>query len=280
MINDIRKSINKIRNINENKELLNEYITKNMVYLRDYFRMSKEAKMEYLPHEYCYFFDDYLEEKHIDFDKPDEIGYDIELITWLENNKPEIYNEFAEYLYDKIENFNLNISDSDYPAWSFFDDDPKVVKNQWLIHFTDNAKTISTEGFRYAVDDMTKIGLTTHLSEFDKSDIGYCFAYTLDDFHKYGRAASFSSTEYKYGSEAVIFNASGIEVWHYGDEEPQVIFYSDTAKNIIPITGGEELDYGVYNINNGRLIYESNDMNDIVKWVETNFRQYRKQLSY
>ena len=182
---------------------INEYITNDEIYLRDYLSMPKSAKLAYLPHEYSYFFNDFLEETDYDFnypketkssdylDEPDEevdmFDNDIELITWLEHNDMKTFNAFGEYLYDKINNNTLPINDSEYPAWSYFDDKPTLIKNQWLIHFTNDADDIAREGFKYGVDDMTKLGLTTHLGEFDKKYGGYNFAYTIGEFNKYAK---------------------------------------------------------------------------------------------
>jgi hypothetical protein len=279
--------------LNENK--INEYFTNDIVYLKDYFKTPKSTKLEYLPHEYYYFFEDFLDETDTYFDRPTEtkksdyegepdeeddmFDDDIELITWLEDNDKDIFNKFAEYLYNKIVNNELPIDYAEYPAWSYFTEYPEIIKNQWLIHFTNEAENIAKYGFKYGVDDMTKLGLTTQLGDFDKKYGGYNFAFTLEDFDRYGRSSYGNSSKsgYKYGNEAVIFNASGIKVWHHGDEEPQVIFYGNTAKNIIPITSGEESKFGIYN-KNGRLLFEDDDLPKVVKWFTTNYQQYRKNL--
>ena len=295
---ELRKFIaTTIREYLNEQQMLNEYITKDIVYLKDYFKTSKSSKMEYLPHEYYYFFDDFLDETDIFFERPkktqpsnymdepdedvDMFDNDIELMTWLENNNREMYYKFGEYLYDKISNNTLPIDDAEYPAWSYFDDSPQLIKNQWLIHFTNNVDSIAKNGFKFGVDDMTKLGLTTRLGEFDKKYGGYNFAYTLNDFKKYGASSygNWSKSGYKYGDEAVIFNASGIKVYHYGDEEPQVIFYGNTAKNIIPITSGENAKFGVYG-KNGKLLFENDDLTKIVNWVVNNYQQYRKNFVY
>jgi hypothetical protein len=202
---------------------------------------------------------------------------EMELVTWLESNNKELYNQFADYLYEKIKNSTLPINDSDYPAWSYFDDSPELIKNQWLIHFTDDADSIVREGFKYGVDDMTKLGLTTHLGEFDKKYGGYNFAYLLSDFPRYGRRSYVHGGGYKYGKEAVVFNASGIKLWHYGDEEPQVIFYGNTAKNIIPITKGENTDWSIRD-KNGRILFENDKLERVVDWLVDNYSQYRKSI--
>ena len=272
---------------------INEYITNDEIYLRDYLSMPKSEKLAYLPHEYSYFFDDFLEETDYEFNSPKEMrpgnyvdapdeevdmfDSEIELITWLEHNDMKTFNAFAEYLYNKINNNTLPISDSEYPAWSYFDENPTLVKNQWLIHFTDDADGIAREGFKYGVDDMTKLGLTTHLGDFDKKYGGYNFAYTIGEFNKYAKG-NYSRGKYKYGKEAVVFNASGIKVWHYGDEEPQVIFYGNTARNIIPITGGENSDYAIFR-KDGTVLFEHDDLETVVYWLINNFQQYRKALN-
>lgn len=273
-------------------KVLNEYITNDEIYLRDYLSMSKASKMEYLPYDYFYFFNDFLDETDYNFEIPKEMrpgnyldapeeevdmfDENCELMTWLEQNDRRTYDAFAEYLYNKINNNTLPISDSEYPAWSYFDDNPTLVKNQWLIHFTDNADDIAKEGFKFGVDDMTKLGLTTHLGEFDKKYGGYNFAYLIHDFQRYAKG-NYRIGKYKYGKEAVVFNASGIKVWHYGDEEPQVIFYGNTARNIIPITNGENYDYAIYS-KNGRVLFENDDLERVVYWLNDNYVQYRKSI--
>lgn len=286
---EIRKEIRKILS----EIFLNEYISQDEIYLKDYFSMSEKSKKAYLPHEYHYFFDDFISEEDIDFQTPREIvqtnyadepeeEIDMfdntdELMTWLENNDKETYNAFADYLYKKITHNKLPIPESDYPAWAYFDDNPVIVKNQWLIHFTDNAADVALGGFKYGVSEMEKLGLTTHLGEFDKKYGGYNFAYLLSDFSKYAPGGH-RNTGYKYGKEAVIFRASGIKVWHHSDEEPQVIFYGNTATNIIPITEGEDLKWSIRNKNN-RILFESDELENIVSWLVKNYDQYRKSLS-
>lgn len=280
--------------LNEEK-VLNEYITNNEVYLKDYLSQSEESKKEFLPHEYYYFWDDFLIETDTEFEPPKEtiqsnyadeteeevdmFDSDMELMTWLEHNNREIYDAFADYLYNKIEASELPISDAEYPAWTYFDNNPQVIKNQWLIHFTQDANAIVRDGFKYGVDDITKLGLTTHLGEFDKKYGGYNFAYTLNDFQKYGTSSygNWTKSGYKYGKEAVIFKASGIKVWHHGDGEPQVIFYGNTATNIIPITRGVNAEWGIYG-KRGRPLFEDDKLTKVVDWLTNNYQQYRKNF--
>jgi hypothetical protein len=192
---ELRKLIETtIREYLNEQQILKEYVTKDIVSLKDYLMMPKSSKMSYLPQEYYYFFDDFLEETETYFERPKEtrksdymdepdeevdmFDDNLELIIWLENNDKETYNKFAEYLFDKISDDTLPIAEYEYPAWSFFDNYPEIIKNQWLIHFTNEANSIAENGFEYGVDDMTKLGLTTSLGEFDKKYGGYNFAYS------------------------------------------------------------------------------------------------------
>lgn len=274
-----------------NKKLLKEtsqireYITSDMISIRDYFTTSKEDRIEYLPEEYYYMFDDFVIETDADFEYPkvydDESGEEetmfeesYELVEWLKNNNNKIYKEFGNYLYNKIEYNELPIPEAEYPAWTYFDSEVDLVKNQWLIHFTKDAQGIEASGFKYGVDDMTRVGLTLHLGEFEKKYGGYNFAFRLDRFERSKRKWS---DEYKYGSEAVIFRASGIEAWHRGDQEYQVLFYGNTARNIVAIIEGENKRWGIYS-KSGKLLFEDDDLNRVVSWFTKNYTQYRKQL--
>lgn len=263
----------------ENEVIINEYIDRNMVSLKDYLTMSEEGRKSMLAHEYYYFFDDFIKDEGVDFDYNDVEGIidgDIELITWLENNNNELFKQFNDWLYNSIMQGDLNINISDYPAWHFFDDDVEIIKNQWLIHFTSDADNIVYEGFKYGVDDMTRLGLTTHIGDIEKKYGGYNFAYTIEDFYKYAFFNP-SKTKLKYGDEAVLFRASGIKVWHNSDDEPQVIFYGNTANNIIAITRGEYAQYAISN-KNGKILIENDDLKVVVDWFVNNYHQYRKQF--
>jgi hypothetical protein len=277
---EYRNIVSQPKTVNESaiKKLLREYIQNEMISLKQYFSLTDEQKINSLPEEYSWFFDDFLVEEDIDFEKPldsydDELeGY--ELLAWLYENNVELYKQYGKYLFDKIESHELPIDDSEYPAWSFFGS-PSLVKNQWLIHFTDYAEQIGREGFKRGVDEMTKLGLTTHLSEFDKKYGGYNFAYLINDYVKHAR----DRHGFKYGSEAVIFNASGLKIWHYGDDEPQVIFYGNTARNIIPVVFHNYDDtWCVKSIITENILYKNEKFDNVVKWVIENYNQYRKHL--
>lgn len=266
---------------------INEYITQDEVYLRNYFNMTDEQKKNSLPHEYPWFFKDFLEENDIDFQIPthnftdvdgeqtgDEYS-DYEIIDWLEQHNKPLFDQFANYLYEKIKYNELNIPDQDYPAWSFFSEG-KLVKNKWLIHFTNEPWSIAKNGFTHGVSEIEKLGLTTHFGEFEKKYGGYNFAFRAEIYQHYARGRH----GYKYGQEAVMFIGSGIEVYHHGDEEPQVIFWGKNAKYIVPITKEYGDVYAVHNIKSGNIIYKHYDLDNVVSWVIRNYQQYQNKINY
>lgn len=254
------------------KKILKEYVTNDMIYLKDYFNMSEEQKKSSLPYEYPWFVEDFIREEDIDIYIPEDIE-SYEIAEWLEINHKEIFDQYSQYLYEKIDNHSLDVAIQEYPAWSFFDS-PRLIKNQWLVHFTDDADSIASKGFTRGVSEIQKLGMTTSLGEFDKKYGGYNFAYRADNFSRYAK----SRHGYKYGKEVVLFRASGMELWHLGDGEPQVIFYGNTARDIIPITADYYSgNYAVYG-SNDRPLYQNEDLEKVVYWVIRNFVQYRKEL--
>jgi len=275
------------------RTLLKEYLHSDVVSLKRYFSMTEEERKKYLPYDYTYMFEDFLIEAGIELQKPkqmvasnydDEPDEEVDMfedneyghMQWVEKNHPDIFKQFADYLYDRLDNHAMpGLHSSEYPTWTYFSYEG-IIKNQWLIHFTDNAEGISKEGFKYGVDDMDRLGLTTNVSEFEKKYGGYNFAYLLKDFQRYGYKGY---DNYKYGKEAVVFNASGVKLWHHGDEEPQVIFYGNTATNIIAITkSSEDGNWTIYSKITGQKLVSLEKLEAVVIWISQHFNQYRRHL--
>jgi hypothetical protein len=263
------------------RKVLKEYLSQDMVSLYQYFKTSREDREKYLPYEYPYQFDQFaIEYKLQDLkDKFEEEGIETyEIPDILESEHPEVLEQFGKWLYMMIEDGDLGENKADYPTWYFFDN-AEIVKNQWLIHFTNDADSIAIEGFTRGVNEMDKLGLTTNFGDFYKKYGGYNFAYKVEDYAKYAHSnRSFGGYKFKYGKEAVIFNASGLRLWHHGDEEPQVIFFGNTAKNIIPIVEGENSTWSVRNAKTNRVIFENDNFDKVVQWVVNNFIQYKNSL--
>ena len=266
---------------------INEYVTQHEVYLRDYFNMSDDQKINSLPYDYPYFFEDFLDENGIDFkqlkhnyidsDGEEQEGddyVDYEVIENILQHNHKLFRQYGEYLYNRVNDHTLPVEDAEYPAWSYFSS-ATLIKNQWLIHFTKDAWGIAKNGFTRGVSEIEKLGLTTHLGEFDKKYGGYNFAFRANIYNRYatGRFG------YKYGEEMVMFIGSGMEMHHYGDEEPQVIFWGKKANNIVPITK-QDGEYTVSDVKSGRTIYKNEELDNVVTWIMRNYSQYQNKLHY
>lgn len=274
-----------IKNIikEEVENFINEYVTNDEISLMKYLTLPLDEKYVMIAYNYPFFIEKFLEENDNDEmlrelkDFLNDGGTEYEFVYELRSENNELFKEYGEWLYGNMVGYNsssLDVLPEEMPAWAYFDDQAEIIKNQWLIHFTSDAYGIAKEGFKYGVNEINKLGLTTYYSEFDKKYGGYNFAYTLDDYKKYSKVGS----RYKYGEEVVVFRASGVRVWHNTDEEYQTIFYGNTAKNIIPITDGETKRWGIYSNRSGNLIVEHDDLTKLIQWIIKNYDQYRKHL--
>jgi len=266
------------------KNFLLEYLTEPMSYLKKYLNMSDKDKYS----ELAYNFSQYIEEFVFNSDVNnrnkllDELEKQLDGAKYFEIQEigeaflishQDLMNEYGKYVYENIQDKD-DVSAEELPSWVYLDN-PTLIKKQWLIHFSDSASDIAKEGFKYGADSVDKLGLTTWLSSFDKANGGYNFAYTLNDFEKYGNN---SNNDYKYGKEAVLFISSGIKTYHWGDAEPQVIFWGKLAQDIVLLENNED-NWFITNTKNGNVIYQNKKLSEVVKWVETNYRQYRNVLS-
>ena len=260
--------------LNRFNSFILESISPETEYLYRYLNMSEEEKKENLGYIFGYLLDAFVEETDTDFPHLNEYVGDFDN---LKSDHPEIAREFCEWLYD-MSNKLENVDPQSMPTWHFFGK-PQRIRNEWLIHFSDDAQYIAKEGFTHGVDDIQTLGLIAYIKKEYKKNGGYNFGYRIDDFERYG---SNRYGNYKYGKEAVIFVGSGVKAWHYGDEEPQVIFYGKhiNPKNIFLVfkdssSGDWVLDaYG----RSGNPLCNHGDLPKIADWLERNHDIYRKAL--
>lgn len=265
------------------ENFLYEYIQNNEILLLKYLNMSEKDKLKDLVVNNPYILRDYL----MDLDKNslDQKKIDIreELIDEtidINDALQELDNDFLEKFYDYIKS---NLSDiivydmeyDDKPSWYYLRD-PKLVKKQWLVHLTNHSDDIYKNGFKYGVKDITKLGLTRHLSDHFKSSFGFNFAYTIDDFFEYGKG-SHGVHKLKYGDSIILFQASGIRCWHYSDDEYQVIFEGSKAENIIQLFYDNDVWY-IKSRLTGKVLVKKSDVKDIIKWVDDNYSLYYKHI--
>ena len=270
-------------------QVLNEFIVQEISWLKQYLNLSDDEKAEEILYSFSYlidyFTDDiiYIAKRNNDEEMLsliEEYEWD-DVVTHLLNGEEykEISNEIKEKVLIRLQSWSArgDIEYQEIPSW-FYLEDPKVIKNQWLIHFTKDADILAKEGFNYLIDDVTKLGLTTLISKssYDRSKKGYGFSYLIDDFEKYGKSVKNKSL-WKYGKEAVLFRASGVRCWHNSDREYQTIFKGDTVRDIIPLTR-DDIDFVIYNKKTGNQIFKHYDLRVVVEWLLKNYDQYRKVI--
>ena len=164
---------------------------------------------------------------------------------------------------------------------------PQIFKNGWVLHFTNAPMQILLKGFKGIKKEYLEQIWRTYGKGFETDNEGYCFAYDAN--------APLPPNCTDYGKYALMFRVSGLKVTNLGDTgEAQVIFNSRTAnlkdcyliKLEIEETGGFDYDVdefdshkelkGVSVINpyTKKAVYKGKSVEDAVKWVETNYRQY------
>ena len=154
---------------------------------------------------------DYVTEKYGAFDDEEE----------FENAQNSVLEELNLY------NHLTDYARGDYynaPAFVFFSQ-PRIIKNEWLVHFSDNAYHIAKEGFTYGTQELDRLAYSGAGDIESKFGEGYDFAYRADSATDVLVTPNKNWNTPKYGSEFVLFRASGVEAFHDGDQERQVIFY-------------------------------------------------------
>jgi hypothetical protein len=190
--------------------------------------------------------------------------------TNIDNIPESVFAEFWDWS-QRHGDLSKYVPPAEQPTFLFMEFE-RIVKGEWLVHFSKNAGSIAVNGFKHGIDDITTLGLTTHF--LTKPYPGFNFAYLADDAPRYGRSGR--GGKWKYGDHAVMFKANGVKVYHYTDEEPQVIFLGSTAKDIVEL---ENTDDGWVVVGKNGPVFRSDDLQRCVDWVETNYGQYRNKLN-
>jgi hypothetical protein len=104
----------------------------------------------------------------------------------------------------------------------------RIVRDTWLVHFTNSPQAVEREGFSKGVDDPRRLGLTRKIPQDEKNQPGYVFAYLPQDVWRY----AYNERGPKYGSSAVVFRADAVVVRHKTDHEEQAIAWGPEAKDV------------------------------------------------
>lgn len=196
---------------------------------------------------------------------------DFYLEKWIENATPEQQANFQKWVEEK----NLDTSRDNAPPYESMEY-RGFIKPTWLVHFTDDPDNISTEGFQKGWPDISGLGYTTYYSK-EHREPGYNFAFDAAD----NRNIRSTARTGKYGKHAVLFWGSGVEAYHYGDEEHQIIVWGPSidTNTIVPIYNQYDKwvveRTGKYE---GYPMFESEDINDVINWAINNINMIRQTL--
>lgn len=257
----------------KNGNLINEYLEKDYNYpLYNYFKWAKNASTEEkardLAYECDWYIGNYIAEIHYRFPEFDKFLDEDGRFDCEDEEKVE---EFVKLLTQNklldhfISLMNGICPSEELPTWMTTDFN-RIIKNEWCIHFGNNATEIAKEGFTGGTEDISHLAYTNAGQE--KPTAGYNFAFVIND-----RKVDYN----EYGDEAVIFRTSGVEIYHYGDNEDQVIFWGPNAHDFIPIKFDRE--YGDWVVKGMKdQVLKMGRPSEIAAWATENLPQYRKQI--
>ena len=210
---------------------------------------------------------DYIHELETDYLPGFGEWCDMEAEEWIEKASPEDLAEFRKFIESRKHRMGADAPAYEHLAYERF------VTPRWLIHFTNDAKDISENGFRYGFDSMQGLGLTTWYTDAKrKSSPGFNFAYPAE-----GRKAR--EKQDSYGSEAVVFWGGGVQGYHTGDDESQIIFWGPAIqKDMIFPLYSEGRDTWECRDPNGRVIIGGRSLDFLVPWVIQNTRMLQSIL--
>lgn len=223
--------------------------------------LKNRMKKGFDPYDYTNNVADFLETEGIEFEHDNELeDYEIGEL-WIPKATPEQIKKFEIYIESRDPK---SIEETLEPATRHMEF-KEIQKPGWLIHFTYRALDIAKEGFKFGHPEFEGLGLTTWKMD-RKKYAGFNFAFEI------GREAEIAAREKKYGSHAVVFWASGVKTYHYGDQENQVIFWGPSVNTnmIFPITSDRN-DWTV-EAANGRVMIANKPFDEAVNWVVNNWR--------
>lgn len=267
------------------ESIIKEYVDTDITKLMAYLNSSPENRLKELEKAIGYF-------KMVDHygfynDDGDEIGRfkSYGSLAVMSQKSSEDYIKFLEWYTFTMAGERLlklyqraNKPFRTVPSWYWLQE-PEIIKNQWLIHGTSqtDAMFMTKKGFIKGMGDMTKLGLTTWFDgkSAEKRAGGYNFAYTIEDFKKYG----YGDNGATYGDGTILmFRASGIRSYHITDKEYQTIFNGKTATDIFPIF--ESVGDLIIVSKERKTLARFNGYDEAVDWVVNNYVQYRKAIGW
>lgn len=200
--------------------------------------------------------------------------------------KPENYiylREFKHYiLHDYLDHSN---SPEPTPAHRYYIFKRLLNQNNWLIHFSSDAKSIKRNGFEIGVENINDLPLTrVYAHAQDKA--GYNFAYLVKDYINssvpltYLLNHNFKETA---NSGLLMFKSSGVIVDHLADENEEVIFdgASVNPKKIVLILPDQSSSYKNWIVKSQNPEIPdpfSGSILDAINWVKNNWKNNRNVI--
>lgn len=155
----------------------------------------------------------------------------------------------------------------------------RYVDEEWCVHFTDRNSVIniSKNGFKRGTPNVMNV---PYGFGGKSKRSGYNYAFLANDICS-GKEDT-DVTRF-WGYNCVIFRCSGVLGYHRGDKNRQVVFWGPDAHDLVGIVGGRDNNgANVCQIigKGGNIIYQFDlaEFPKVVKWLENNEVQYRKQL--
>src|SRR5271157_5056161 len=178
--------------------------------LKSYLTLSRREMGEELARSFGGYWKNFVDSEHPELaEKLDEDGYMEDFDTIPE----DVLSDFLEQYGERA------LRDDPAMAPTFLTVDyRRDVKNAWLVHFTDYPEAIAKDGFKFGMDRVEQLALTTYFKEDAKKFGGYNFA--LDAHHR-----NLEGLGKNYGKHCVLFQANGIETYRSGDDFEQIIFW-------------------------------------------------------
>lgn len=216
-------------------------------------------------------------------------------------------NNLDEYLDRDMSNVKKKFKDRDYDdngfSWSEEAEDGKeLIKNEWMVHFSNDAPKIAQDGFKKGNAYDKKLKSATYRRE--KDDGGFNYAYLAEDVlnNHYGRFMNYLQDRL---TPFVMFKGNGYRFYHGQDGENQVVFNNMQTETIVYVlyaynqwcvSKSLDPDWKTkdqnpkpederFAFNNTRnilkgILYSDDDIKKVIRWVMNNFEQYRNNFNY
>lgn len=260
-------------------KILTESVTRDLSYLYHYLKSDDYSHILFTS---PWHIAEYLDENDIKIEDSsfNEYVEDMDwgtVATWLYENNRELFDKIVDWMVD-------NFRDDEQIGHTklYFDNNPELLRNHWLIHFTEHGRDVFSEGFDFGTYEIDELGLTSHNTSSKGGTYAFAYDALTTDYRVYGAERG---NDFKYGDDVLMFRASGVKVYHNTDQEYQVIFDTRTVSDLILIEKDTYNDIYSWQVldNNGRPLYKTrsdgaSELDNAINWVIKNYDTYRKVI--